>query len=364
MKVSRFAAVAGLAMVAFAGSAFAGPSMQSKGVKVMSATPQKRSPLAVRGVRLVDGKITGTTPWHAYQANKDAPPSAFAFDAFDTGSNTPAAVPPNGNRYILLWTGGGPVDYVSPVRLSDMTLAPGFNGAQSTWFDHLWYAGDQSNPGANVDFFLAVFTAEDPFSGCTWDGTTAYDGVQLNYGPGDGFFYDNVDVSSVPGLFWQLPNDGAGSYIQIMSQDDAGTIIAAGQTGLWCTGEDETPAEPRAGTNGPDEGTDESTPPTCGAANKAQNVPNGTIELACECFNFTFNVPEASVLTSSVSFGADAGNACYPDCDGDTVLTIDDFICFQTFFALGDPYADCDGDTVLTIDDFICFQTFFAIGCG
>ncbi len=56
-------------------------------------------------------------------------------------------------------------------------------------------------------------------------------------------------------------------------------------------------------------------------------------------------------------------DACYPDCDGDLALTIDDFICFQTFFALGDPYADCDGDLALTIDDFICFQTFFAIGC-
>ncbi len=54
---------------------------------------------------------------------------------------------------------------------------------------------------------------------------------------------------------------------------------------------------------------------------------------------------------------------CYPDCDGDAVLSIDDFICFQTFFALGDVYADCDEDTVLSIDDFICFQTFFAIGC-
>ncbi len=54
---------------------------------------------------------------------------------------------------------------------------------------------------------------------------------------------------------------------------------------------------------------------------------------------------------------------CYPDCDGDGTLSIDDFICFQTFFALGDPYADCDGDGALSIDDFICFQTFFAIGC-
>jgi hypothetical protein len=55
--------------------------------------------------------------------------------------------------------------------------------------------------------------------------------------------------------------------------------------------------------------------------------------------------------------------ACYPDCDADGFLTIDDFICFQTYFAVSDPYADCDADGVLTIDDFICFQTYFAIGC-
>ncbi len=55
--------------------------------------------------------------------------------------------------------------------------------------------------------------------------------------------------------------------------------------------------------------------------------------------------------------------ACYADCDADSGLTIDDFICFQTFFALSDPYADCDADRSLTIDDFICFQTLFAIGC-
>ncbi len=54
---------------------------------------------------------------------------------------------------------------------------------------------------------------------------------------------------------------------------------------------------------------------------------------------------------------------CYADCDDSCDLSIDDFICFQTFFALGDAYADCDGDGALSIDDFICFQTFFAIGC-
>ncbi len=55
--------------------------------------------------------------------------------------------------------------------------------------------------------------------------------------------------------------------------------------------------------------------------------------------------------------------SCYADCDGNCGLSIDDFICFQTFFAIGDPYADCDGDSILSIDDFICFQTFFAVGC-
>jgi hypothetical protein len=56
-------------------------------------------------------------------------------------------------------------------------------------------------------------------------------------------------------------------------------------------------------------------------------------------------------------------SACYPDCDSSGSLNIDDFICFQTFFAIGDPYADCDSSGSLNIDDFICFQTFFALGC-
>ncbi len=54
---------------------------------------------------------------------------------------------------------------------------------------------------------------------------------------------------------------------------------------------------------------------------------------------------------------------CPVDCDGDDVPTIDDFICFQTYFALGNPVADCDNDGMLAIDDFICFQTAYALGC-
>ncbi len=56
-------------------------------------------------------------------------------------------------------------------------------------------------------------------------------------------------------------------------------------------------------------------------------------------------------------------NTCPPDCDENTKLSIDDFICFQTYFALDDAKADCDESGTLSIDDFICFQTGFAIGC-
>jgi hypothetical protein len=60
---------------------------------------------------------------------------------------------------------------------------------------------------------------------------------------------------------------------------------------------------------------------------------------------------------------------CYANCDGSNTpptLNINDFICFQSRFAAGEPYANCDGSTqapVLNVNDFICFQTRFAAGC-
>ncbi len=55
--------------------------------------------------------------------------------------------------------------------------------------------------------------------------------------------------------------------------------------------------------------------------------------------------------------------ACYPDCNGNSLLTVADFGCFQAKFASGDPYADCNQSTTLTIADFGCFQSKFAQGC-
>jgi hypothetical protein len=58
-----------------------------------------------------------------------------------------------------------------------------------------------------------------------------------------------------------------------------------------------------------------------------------------------------------------SGAACVADCDTSGSLDIEDFICFQTYFATGALAADCDADGVLLIDDFICFQTAFVLGC-
>lgn len=55
--------------------------------------------------------------------------------------------------------------------------------------------------------------------------------------------------------------------------------------------------------------------------------------------------------------------SCPPDCDASGGLDIDDFICFQTLYAVGDPGADCDGSGALNVDDFACFQTAYALGC-
>jgi hypothetical protein len=92
------------------------------------------------------------------------------------------------------------------------------------------------------------------------------------------------------------------------------------------------------------------------------NAINGTFAAVSQPPNLPANLKfEPVYAANKVTLQVVA--SCYSDCDADGALTIDDFICFQTYFALGDPIADCDADGVLTIDDFICFQTFFALGC-
>ncbi len=64
------------------------------------------------------------------------------------------------------------------------------------------------------------------------------------------------------------------------------------------------------------------------------------------------------------------GSPCYANCNGDfdpitgaPILNLADFGCFQSRFALGDPWADCNGDGLLNLADFGCWRTKFALGC-
>ncbi|OAB63915.1 hypothetical protein AY599_26080 [Leptolyngbya valderiana BDU 20041] len=58
------------------------------------------------------------------------------------------------------------------------------------------------------------------------------------------------------------------------------------------------------------------------------------------------------------------GSSCRADLDGDSELTIFDFLAFQNLFDAGDPIADFDGDGELTIFDFLSFQNAFDAGCA
>ena len=68
-------------------------------------------------------------------------------------------------------------------------------------------------------------------------------------------------------------------------------------------------------------------------------------------------------VAQDFAFVVEGTTQCYPDCNGDGALTSPDFACFQTRFAVFDPYADCSGNGALSIADFACFQMRFVMGC-
>jgi len=54
---------------------------------------------------------------------------------------------------------------------------------------------------------------------------------------------------------------------------------------------------------------------------------------------------------------------CAADCNGDTLLNVLDFVCFQGAFAAGEEKGDCNEDGIFNVLDFICYQAEFASGC-
>jgi hypothetical protein len=114
----------------------------------------------------------------------------------------------------------------------------------------------------------------------------------------------------------------------------------------------------------------------------AQNANSSALRWGT-MYNFWFTAdrpPTAATATlglfkpfspASVTFPVQgpSGGPCYVNCDGSTatpVLNVNDFMCFQTRFAAGDPYANCDGSTippVLNVNDYTCFINGYSAGC-
>jgi hypothetical protein len=65
-----------------------------------------------------------------------------------------------------------------------------------------------------------------------------------------------------------------------------------------------------------------------------------------------------------ITYTVGGGAGCYPDCNMDHALNVNDFICFQSAFAASSPQADCDHNSALNVNDFVCFQSAFAAGCS
>ncbi len=102
----------------------------------------------------------------------------------------------------------------------------------------------------------------------------------------------------------------------------------------------------------------------------APPFPSPCIDAGVETAEDLCRPPGAGQVRSDMGAYGGPGNCplreprCYPDCNFSCTLDVNDYICFQTRFALADPYADCDANGVRNVNDYICFQTMFALGCS
>ncbi len=237
-----------------------------------------------------------------------------------------------------------------------------------------------NGPILNTNFYPLDYGSYDGGPKATLGGVVPFDGPQLD--PQTGF---------ATAIFAQYAPRTAGNSVQANPTSPTGTpnlvryaldnSNSLGVTGAPACNEPFVNADPAAVTTGAELEIDlaelgwDGTSPirVCGFVNGSDhgfisNQVFGGIPNSPSC-NFGGNLGEVRLVDFSqitgdqfVTIPTDAP-ACYPDCDASGSLNIDDFICFQTFFAIGDPYADCDVSGSLNIDDFICFQTFYAIGC-
>ena len=79
-----------------------------------------------------------------------------------------------------------------------------------------------------------------------------------------------------------------------------------------------------------------------------------------DALNLLLQNPNAAVGIYAISLG---GEGCIADCDGNGMLNVLDFVCFQQEWQAQTATGDCDGNGLYNILDFVCFQTAFQSGC-
>ena len=72
---------------------------------------------------------------------------------------------------------------------------------------------------------------------------------------------------------------------------------------------------------------------------------------------------EDRIVADAISLVPTGKVGCAADCNGDGVLNVLDFVCFQTEWVNQSEAGDCDGNGTYNVLDFVCYQGVFEQGC-
>lgn len=325
---------------------------------ILTEEPARLQPSRVRGVRLLeDGMIEPTTPWFDYGAAPSRGVAEYVFDAYESGTGHPGGPPGGGDSRCGLagpgyryYVGSG---HVNNCYVNDLRVALGAEGIAATTLDYGYADFTCELPAVHC-----IFTAEDFGDSC--DGpayANAYDGVMLEFPGPPPCGGATVTITTPDPLAFQMPFDGHGAYIVIfMERTPEGTLVfdTGAQPFLWSTGD-----------RGPWGRVGVSDHPIQWESDGGPNpVPEGFGVMPDICRDYADSPPCLEhPLGGVLGFGAVGFRPCYADCDRDSTLTTNDYLCFREAYLAADARADCNSDGEITVADFSRFHGAYVLGC-
>lgn len=328
------------------------PASAQRGAPRPLGNPIFVAPTAVARVA-ADGQLT--SPWYAVGDGGTAQSvcdTLLCFDAFEPDGNVPGF--PNecypafdcGMGSSRWWFGTGYT--LGTFAANDMQSGcVDCRGAIAQRVEFAWYWGPCPGHGGASRCLVGVWTTENwadceppAYSGSTYSGVL-YDFGTLDCNPGGYYFADIYDLCDL-GLYHQLPADGAGGYLVVLSQGTSNGYIVlaeAGQTMLW--------GPKYVDTQGPKQYQDDN--PRDAMHNFLDAALGG------ECYDYAFGVCP-NPLGACAAFYSDLGRspcnptcvACCPcdvNCDGSVNgYDIDPFFCMIASICEPGPCSLCAGD--------------------